>query len=105
MEQNNFPLSQWHAENMEKTIIKYVRGLPAGATRWQVRNNKKYGKLSNILKNIDYDIKHGAKDSLVNEIFLKIRNEPLFCEFQNNKEAMTRLQDLESHWNNRQIIQ
>lgn len=93
--QNNYPLKKWHIENMEKTIIKYVKGLPVDATRWEIRKNKKYGKLSNIVKNINYDIKHGVTSEQVTDVFLKIRNEPLFIDLQNNAEAMSRLGDLE----------
>jgi hypothetical protein len=31
--QNNFPLKSWHIENMEKTVIKYVKGLPEDASK------------------------------------------------------------------------
>ena len=97
--QNNYPLKKWHIENMEKTIIKYVKGLPVDATRWEIRKNKKYGKLSNIVKNINYDIKHGVTSEQVTDVFLKIRNEPLFIDLQNNAEAMSRLGDLERQLN------
>ena len=80
---------------MEKTIIKYVKGLPVDATRWEIRKNKKYGKLSNIVRNINYDIKHGVTSEEVTDVFLRIRNEPLFVDLQNNAEAMSRLGDLE----------
>ena len=54
---------------MEKLILRYVKGLPVDASNWQKRMNKKYGKLSNIVKNIDYDIKHGANKSSRRVIF------------------------------------
>ena len=96
--QNNFPLKSWHIENMEKTVIKYVKGLPQDASKWEIRKHKKYGKLSNIIRNIHYDIKHGVTNDQVMEVFVKIRKEPLFCDLQNNLDAMNRLGDLERHW-------
>ena len=39
--QNNFPLKSWHIENMEKTVIKYVKGLPEDASKWEIRKHKK----------------------------------------------------------------
>lgn len=83
---------------MEKTVIKYVRGLPVDASKWEIRKHKKYGKLSNIIRNIHYDIKHGVTTDQVIEVFLKIRQEPLYFELQNNTEAMNRLADLEKQW-------
>ena len=88
---------------MEKTIIKYVKGLPVDATRWEIRKNKKYGKLSNIVRNINYDIKHGVTNEEVTDVFLKIRNEPLFIDLQNNAEAMSRLGDLERQLKSTQL--
>ena len=83
---------------MEKTVIKYVKGLPEDASKWEIRKHKKYRKLSNIIRNIHYDIKHGVTIDQVIEVFVKIRNEPVFCDLQNNLDAMNRLGDLEKHW-------
>lgn len=80
---------------MEKLIIKYVTGLPFDASNWQKRMNKKYGKLSNIVKNINYDIKHGASKELVISLFSRIRNEAFFHDLQINEESMDRLDNLE----------
>ena len=96
--QNNFPLKSWHIENMEKTVLKYVKGLPDDASKWEIRKHKKYGKLSNIIRNINYDMKHGVTNDQVVEVFFRIRHEPNYCDLQNNLEAMNRLGDLERHW-------
>ncbi len=103
MIQNSFPLKKWHFENMEKTIIKYVKGLPNDASKWEIKKYKKYGRLSNILKNIQYDIRHGVTNDQVAEMLIKIRNEPLFYDLQNDAEAMNRLGNLEKHWNKNYI--
>jgi len=55
--QNSFPMREWHVEHMEKTVIKFVTGLSADANRWKKRQNKRYGGLSNVCKQIGYDIK------------------------------------------------
>ena len=80
---------------MEKLILRYVTGLPVDASNWQKRMNKKYGKLSNIVKNIDYDIKHGANKSQVISLFSRIRKESFFHDLQINKDSMDRLDNLE----------
>jgi hypothetical protein len=93
--QNSFPLIKWHEEHMEKLIIKYVTGLPIDASNWQKRMNKKYGKLSNIVKNINYDIKHGANKEQVISLFSRIRKDAFFHDLQVNEESMVRLDNLE----------
>ncbi|MCC2648119.1 MAG: hypothetical protein K0R16_922 [Nitrososphaeraceae archaeon] len=55
--QNSFPMREWHVEHMEKTVVKYVKGLSENASGWEKRNHKKYGSLANICRQIDYDIK------------------------------------------------
>ncbi len=93
--QNSFPLIKWHEEHMEKLIIRYVTGLPVDASNWQKRMNKKYGKLSNIVKNINYDIRHGANKEQVISLFSRIRKDSFFHDIQINKESMERLDSLE----------
>jgi hypothetical protein len=80
---------------MEKLIVRYVMGLPVDASNWQKRLNKKYGKLSNIVKNINYDIKHGANKGQVISLLSRIRKESSFNDLQINKESMDRLDNLE----------
>ena len=84
----------WRADGVvdlkicKRTSTKY-------ASNWQKRMNKKYGKLSNIVKNIDYDIKHGANKSQVISLFSRIREESFFRDLQINKESMDRLDNWE----------
>ena len=80
---------------MEKLIIRYVIGLPVDASNWQKRMNKKYGKLSNIVKNINYDVKHGANKEQIISLFSRIRKDSFFHDLQINKESMDRLDNLE----------
>jgi hypothetical protein len=102
--QNSFPLTKWHEEHMEKLIIRYVTGLPADASSWHKRMNKKYGKLSNIMKNIKYDMRHGANKDQVIALFSRIRKESFFHDLQLNKESMNRLDNLERELNKSQHI-
>lgn len=102
--QNSFPLTKWHEEHMEKLIIRYVTGLPADASNWQKRMNKKYGKQPNIIKNIKYDIKHGANKTQVLALFSRIRQESFFHYLQINKESMDRLDNLERELHKSQHI-
>ena len=80
---------------MEKIVLKFVTGLPVDASRWQKRMNKKYGKLSNIVKSVNYDIKHGANKEQVILLFSRIRKDSFFHDLQKNKESMNRLDNLE----------
>src|SRR5918994_2364180 len=80
---------------MLKLIMRYVIGLPVDASNWQKRMNKRYGKISNIVKNINYDIKHGADKEQVISLFSRIRKDSFFRDLQINKESMDRLDNLE----------
>jgi hypothetical protein len=43
IQQNSYPMKEWHRENMQKRVIKYVIGLPDNATSYQKKQHKKYG--------------------------------------------------------------
>jgi hypothetical protein len=79
--------------------MRYVIGLPVDASNWQKRMNKRYGKISNIVKNINYDIKHGADKEQVISLFSRIRKDSFFRDLQINKESMDRLDNLERELN------
>jgi hypothetical protein len=96
--QNNFPMMEWHIEHMEKTIVKYVKGLSENASAWEKRNHKKYGRLANICREIEYDIKHGVTDEQVLFMFRKIRNDSSFSELRKSTGSMARLTEVENHF-------
>ena len=50
MKQNSFPLRDWHVKHMEQTVVRFVKGLSENATRWEVRLNKKYGKIAQVFR-------------------------------------------------------
>src|SRR5918912_4278782 len=96
--QNSFPMREWHIEHMEKTIIKFVTGLSVNASRWEKRQNKRYGGLANVCKQIGYDIKHGVTTEQVLLLLQKIRYDSSFSNLQKNDGSMERLNELDKHF-------
>jgi hypothetical protein len=96
--QNSFPMREWHVKHMEKTIIKFVTGLSGNASMWEKRQNKRYGTLNNVCKQIGYDIKHGATIEQVLLLLQKIRNDSCFSTLQENDDSMQRLNELDKHF-------
>jgi hypothetical protein len=43
IQQNSYPMKEWHHENMQKRVVKYVVGLSDDATPYQKKQHKKYG--------------------------------------------------------------
>jgi hypothetical protein len=58
--QNSFPMREWHVKHMENTVIEFVTGLSTNASVWEKRWHKYYSGITNVCKQIGYDIKHGA---------------------------------------------
>lgn len=83
---------------MELTILKYVTGLAADASAWERRNNKKYGKISNVVRQLDYDIKHGATRDEALSILDKVRNHSSFLSIRKNENAIQRLDEVQEHF-------
>jgi hypothetical protein len=102
--QNSFPMREWHVKHMEKTIIKFVRGLSANANSWEKRQYKRYGGLNNICRQIHYDIKHGATIEQVLILLQKIRNDSSFSSLQEDNESMQRLNELDKHFVSKEEI-
>jgi enoyl reductase-like protein len=98
MVQNSFPMREWHVKHMEKTIIKFVTGLSANANKWEKRQHKQYGGITNICKQIDYDIKHGATIEDIRLILQKIRNDSSYSSLQKDNECMQRLNELDKQF-------
>jgi hypothetical protein len=96
--QNSFPMREWHVEHMEKTVVKYVKGLSENASGWEKRNHKKYGSLTNICRQIDYDIKHGVSSEQVTSIFERIRNDSCFSTLRKGNGSMERLAEIENQF-------
>ncbi|HEY7078441.1 MAG TPA: hypothetical protein VH500_01995 [Nitrososphaeraceae archaeon] len=98
MIQNSFPMMEWHAKHLEKMVLKYVTGLAENATSWEKRNNKRYGRIGIVCRQINYDIKHGATHEQVVTILQKIRNDSSFCQLRANNGSLERLGELEKYY-------
>jgi hypothetical protein len=96
--QNSFPMREWHVKHMEKTVIKYITGLSANASAWEKRQNKRYGKISSICRQIEYDIKQGVTNEQVLLLLRKIRNDSSFSGLRDNDSSMERLNELDKHF-------
>ena len=76
-------MKEWHVDHMKKIVVKFVTGLSDNATSWEKRQHKLYGRLNNVCRQIEYDIKHGVTNeqvlSILKEmykyIFLKYKRE------------------------------
>jgi hypothetical protein len=96
--QNSFPMREWHVKHMEKTVIKFVTGLSVNATRWEKRQNKRYGRITSVCRRIEYDIKQGVTNEQVLLILRKIRNDSSFSSLQKDDGSMERLNELDKHF-------
>lgn len=83
---------------MEKTLVKYVAGLAPNASSWERRNHKKYGKLQNICRQIDYDIKHGVTNDQVVLFLRKVRTDKSFLAIRLGDGSMDRLEEMEQYF-------
>ena len=97
-------MREWHVEHMEKTVVKYVKGLSENASGWEKRNHKKYGRLTNICRQIEYDIKHGVSSEQVTSMFYRVRNDSSFADLREGNGSMKRLDDVESHFAKPKIV-
>ena len=104
MVQNSFPLREWHVEHMEKTVVKYVKGLSENASGWEKRNHKKYGSLAVICRQIEYDIKHGVSTEQVISMFSKVRNDSSFSNLRKGNGSMERLDEVENRFTKPKIV-
>ena len=83
---------------MEQTVIRFVRGLSENATRWEVKLNKKYGKISKVIKRIDYDVKHGVTNEQVLSFLQLMRTDSIYLEVMACAGSTDRLNDLQSYY-------
>ena len=91
-------MKEWHLENMKKTAVKYVTGLSENASSYQRRQHKKYaGKITNVQRNIDFDIRHGVTIDEVVAFLDKIRDDVSYADIQEGN-SMERLNLLKKHF-------
>ncbi|MGB7637645.1 MAG: hypothetical protein WBL88_08750 [Nitrososphaeraceae archaeon] len=83
---------------MEKTIVKFVTGLSENASMWEKRQNKRYGRITNICRQIDYDIKQGVTTEQVLMILQKIRDDSSFSTLREKDGSIERLDEVEKYF-------
>jgi hypothetical protein len=94
--QNSYPLKDWHFEHMQKTVLKFVSGLSENALPFQKRMHKKYnGNLSFVRRNIQFDIKHGVTRKEVDTFLDKVRNDSSFSDVRETVGSSERLDNLQ----------
>ncbi|AIC16228.1 hypothetical protein NVIE_019670 [Nitrososphaera viennensis EN76] len=93
-------MKEWHVEHMQKAMVKYVKGLSENASSFEKRNHKKYGRLTHICRQIEYDIKHGVTNKEVISMVRKIHDDSSFSELRKGDGSMQRLKELEVHFMN-----
>ena len=94
--QNSFPMREWRIQHMEKTVIKYIKGLPENASSWERRQHRRYGGITRVYKQINYDIKHGVTNKQVLELLESIRTDSSFYDLRKDVSCMDRLAEIES---------
>lgn len=84
---------------MQKTVVKYVKGLSENASAFEKRAHKKYCNITAVCKQIEYDIKHGVTDEEVKSMLHKVRHHSSYSEIHDKKgESMARLDEIEVHF-------
>jgi hypothetical protein len=91
-------MREWHVKHMEKTIVKFVTGLSENASMWEKRQNKRYGRITNICRQIDYDIKQGVTTEQVLMILQKIRDDSSFSSLREKDGSIERLDEVEKYF-------
>src|ERR671924_2062393 len=91
-------MMEWHVEHMEKTVVKYVTGLSPNASAWERRNHKRYGRLTNICRQIEYDIKHGVTNEEVLYTVQEVRNHSSFSSLRKIDGSTGRIDEIEKHF-------
>ena len=95
--QNSFPLKQWHVYHMEKKVLKFVTGPSPNVTAWE-KIYKRYSKIANVCRQINYDIKQGATNDQVLLLLQKIRNDSSFSVLRAINDSIDRLEELENEF-------
>jgi hypothetical protein len=91
-------MKQWHAEHMEKTVIKYANGLSEGASAWEKKQHKRYCTFGNICKQIDYDMKHGVTKEEVLLFIQDVRSHSSFAKVRKNDGSVLRLEEMQEYF-------
>lgn len=95
MKSNNFAMKDWHLEHSEKVIIRFAKGLSSDATAFERRNHKRYGSITQCVKQLEYDMKHGVDRSEVMDLIKKVKLQKKYSQLRSDPSATQRLADLE----------
>jgi ABC-type Mn2+/Zn2+ transport system ATPase subunit len=98
VQQNSYPLKDWHFEHMQKTIVKFVSGLSEleSGSSWKRKQHKKYsGNIGYVRRNINFDIKHGVTREEVIAFLDKVRNDSSFSNIRKSAGSKERLEQLQ----------
>lgn len=99
IQQNSYPMKEWHRENMQKRVVKYVVGLSNDATPYQKKQHKKYGgNIANLSKSINFDIRHGVTIEEVRLFLDKVRNDADFSNVRDSLGSIERLRNSKSFY-------
>ena len=91
-------MRDWHFKHMQKTIVKYVFGLSESekGSSWKQKQHKKYGgNITNVRRNIDFDIRHGVTREGVTELLNKVKHDSSFSKQQKVEDSIERIRELE----------
>ena len=98
VQRNDYPMREWHLENMKRTIVKYVGGLSEDdvKSKYKVKLHKKYkGNLAYVRRSIDDDIRHGVTREEVIEILEKVLNDASFYDIRKIQGSEERIKELQ----------
>ena len=95
-------MRDWHVKHMQDTILKYLTGLSENATRWQRKLDKKYGNLAQVIKRIQYDLKHGVERQEVVAFLALIKTDQSYDELRNAVGYGYRLESFEAGFLNKE---
>jgi hypothetical protein len=91
-------MKEWHFEHMQKTIVKYVTGLPYADnnSKWKKRQHNKYsGNIGFVRRSIKLDIRHGVTRQEVTEFLNKVRNDSSFSNIRESAGSIARIKELQ----------
>jgi hypothetical protein len=91
-------MKEWHVEHMKKIVVKFVTGLSDNATSWEKRQHKLYGRLNNVCRQIEYDIKHGVTNEQVLSILKEIRTNISFSSIREKEGSTERINEVEKNF-------
>jgi hypothetical protein len=76
----------------------FVTGLSSTTSRWEKRQNKRYGRITSVCRQIGYDITQGATNEQVLSLLQKIRNDSSFSSLRDNNGSTERLNKVEKYF-------